>query len=430
MYEDEEDFYDDDFEEDFDEDFEPDPENSFSLKNEVLCLIEEYDIAYRSQEDTQRFLSECIADICNFTYLKETEIILKIYEQAMTYVSPFIANRIIAESFLFLFNHEKTSLTSYPNLEDWEEELLVSRYIGLLRSSLAQDLSKQMSASHNGRYILVIIEDLLSWIEKIEGRKRVYRSSVDRGASVSREDDDWSMEDMEEALYWIAAGEGEVDPSEERTTSYSGFYEEYEEVSFHDDYRNDLKFSAGTLRLYFDLIIDSPDIGIDSKELALTTFMRRLNGLVDNLSLSDAMVAFRDRLSNESTQLASTLSPDSDLRFMNVVSGYGPVQLAIEIDGLYESLSQKHNHEAALGMNGALSLIGAVLLADYDDSIQEFVIFGIEQVFNQNWESKTFEGFITAIVRDRSSISIDCWEEVSMTLRQRHSWIRTHKIAR
>lgn len=427
MYEDDEDFYDD---EDFDEDFEPDLENSFSLKNEISQVIGGYDVTYRSQQDTQRFLSERITAISNFTYLKEIEIVHKIYEQALTHVSPFIANRVIAESFLFLFNHEKKRSPSYPDLSDWEEELLVTNYLGLLGGTLTKDLANHMSSSHNGRYILVAIEDLLSWIRKIENRRDAYRSPDHQRAKVSDADDDWDQEDMEEALYWIAAGEGEVDPSEERSMYHSGSYDDYEEVSFYDDYRSRLRFSADTLNLYFNLVIDSPDIEDRHKEAALIAAIEALSLLTDTSVLSESMTRFRHMILEQSTEASTTSPPAKDLEFIKVVNTYSPVLLRTELEGIYISLSQKHLQEASFGPNGALAFVGAVLLADFDESVQEFVVFGIEQVFEQNWEPVTFENFVTAIVRDRSSISIHCWNEVSIILRHEHTWINDHKIAR
>ena len=427
MYEDEDDFYDD---EDFDEDFEPDLEPSFSLKNEISKLIEGYDIAYRSQQDTQHFLSERITYISNLTCLKEIEIVHKIYHQALTHLSPFISNRVIAESFLFLFNHEKKRLPSYPNLEDWEEELLVTNYLNLLGSTLSKDLAGHMSSSHNGRYILVVIEDLMSWIGKVENRRGSYRSVDHQSPTVSVPDDDWDQEGMEEALYWIAAGEGEVDPSEERSMSHFRTYDEYEEVSFFDDYRRSLRFSTDTLNFYFNLVIDSPDIENRHKQASLTAAIKTLKVLTDTSIFSQSMNRFKHMILEQSTESSTTSPPDKDLEFIKVVSTYSPVLLRTEIEGIYFSLSQKHLHEASFGPNGALGFVGAVLLANFDESIQEFVVFGIEQVFKQNWEPVTFENFVTAIVRDRSSISIHCWNEVSIILRHEHTWINDHKIAR
>lgn len=421
-------YYDDD--QDFDEDFEPDPVYSISLKNEILQLIGEYDVTYRSQQDTQRFLSQRIVDLSTFTHLKEAEIVHKIYVQASTHVSPFIANRVIAESFLFLFNHEKRRSPSYPVLSDWEEEFLVTNYMDLLCDNLTKDLARHMSSSHNGRFILVAIEDLLSWIRKIENRRNAYRRPDHRRAQVIDSDDDWNQGDMEEALYWIAAGEGEVDPSEERSISHSGSYDDYGEESFYDDYRSSLRFSAETLGLYLNLIIDSPDIEDRLKESVLIEATETLKLLTDTSVLSESMTRFKNMILEKSSGASTTSQVDKDLEFIRVVSTYSPVHLRTEIEGAYTSLSQRHLHEASFGPKGALGFVGAILLADFDESVQEFIVFGIEQVFEENWDPVTFENFVIAIVRDRSSISIHCWNEVSVILRHEHTWINNHKIAR
>ncbi|TCI46454.1 hypothetical protein EVJ27_06015 [Exiguobacterium sp. SH3S2] len=398
-----------------------------AFNSQIQYLLNTYDKVYRRQEDTQKLVSKTVDTIQNFTGMDELEVVNHIFERAKLHVSPFVGDRIIAECFLYLFNRQKANLEFVPY--DKEENLVMS-YLDLLKEKITKNMAQHMVETHNGRYILPVFHSLGELVQGVELEKGYFKSFEYRSTRKNGYSDyDDEVDDTNEALYWIAVGEGEIDPSESRETTYLSRYDE-DDVPMSDMYRNALRFSGYALEFYFDLICNSPDIDDGFKQQHLEKILIQLKAFIDTSEMQKSLKMVKERVMKDKIQPFVAAKNEKDDSFKQFVSGYSHSLLRATIDNIYHVLSTKHGTRVSFGPEGAKEFIGSILLAEFDPSTQEYVFFGIEKVFEEEWGALTFSNYMDNVIHEKSVITYNSWSDVFHYLNDHHLWIRTHECSR